>query len=51
MKRDSVNSQIEELNKTIEELISKYHFMTVEEVRDSYIWSRRERVLSKDREL
>ena len=37
VKRDSVNSQIEELNKTIEELISKYHFVTIEEVRDSYI--------------
>lgn len=47
VKRDSVNSQIEELNKTIEELISKYHFVTIEEVRDSYISGLEEREYSQ----
>ena len=47
VKRDSVNSQIGELNKTIEELISKYHFVTIEEVRDSYISVLEEREYSQ----
>ena len=46
-KIDSIVSQMDELNKTIEELISKYHFVTVEEVRESYISELEEREYSQ----